>query len=118
MSLRDIRRPSPPQAGGGKRKRAAREEEDGTAMNKRCFPGRLTLEEWLAAPLLDRIDLIWRAQCDLLGSFRYCANKRCRRQRTCGGDAGVCRQRLWSRNKGNPKALAQEWARLDSLKEL
>jgi hypothetical protein len=50
----------------------------------RCFPGRLTLEEWLVARF--RWRLIQRTQADLLGSFRYCVNKRCRRVRACCND--------------------------------
>ena len=49
----------------------------------RSFPGRLTLEEWLARPSRVRNDLVQRAQCDLLGSFRFCTKKPCRRERTC-----------------------------------
>jgi hypothetical protein len=86
---------------------------------QRSFPGRLTLEEWLARPLRARTDLVWRAQCDLLGSFRFCANKRCRRERTCcGDDPGACRQRLWCLGKVKPKTLRQEWSRLERLKSL
>ncbi|HUD88793.1 MAG TPA: hypothetical protein VMR17_20285 [Xanthobacteraceae bacterium] len=86
---------------------------------KRSFPGRLTLEEWLAVPFRKRTDLVWRAQCDLLGSFRFCADKRCRRERTCrGDDPGACRQRLWRRKTGKPKTLCREWARLEGLSEL
>jgi hypothetical protein len=86
---------------------------------QRSFPGRLTLDEWLARPLLARIDLIWRAQCELMGSFRFCADKRCRRARTCAGDdPEACRQRLWCREKVHPKTLWQEWSRLDRLKSL
>jgi hypothetical protein len=86
---------------------------------RRSFPGRLTLEEWLKRPLQARIDLIWRAQCDVLGSFRFCANKRCRRARTCcGGDPEACRQRLWCRKTVKPKTLRQEWSRLEGLKSL
>ena len=85
----------------------------------RSFPGRLTLEEWLARPLRARTDLIRRAQCDLLGSFRFCANKRCRRERTCcGDDPGACRQRLWGLKKVKPKTLRNEWSRLERLKSL
>ena len=58
---------------------------------KRCFPGRLTFEEWLETPSRLRIALIRRAQCDVLGSFRYCTDKRCKRGRRCvGADAVHC----------------------------
>ena len=83
---------------------------------KRSFPGRLTLEEWLGVPWPQRADLILRAQCELLGSFRFCTGKRCRRARTCcGGDAFACRERLWRLMKPRPKTLRREWARLDDL---
>jgi hypothetical protein len=89
-----------------------------TATGRRSFPGRLTLEQWAAIPFRERIHLIWRAQCDLLGSYRYCANKCCKRQRTCSGDALACRQRLWRRNRVKPKPLRQELFRLDQLNAL
>jgi hypothetical protein len=88
-------------------------------IGKRSFPGRLTLEEWLAVPFGKRMALVWRAQCDLLGSFRFCTKKRCRRERTCcGDDPQACRQRLWRLAKAKPKTLRKEWARLDSLSSL
>jgi hypothetical protein len=87
--------------------------------DRRSFPGRLTLEEWLVLPFGARMDLVWRAQCDLVGSFRFCAEKRCRRQRTCcGDDPGACQQRLWRREKVRPKALRWEWSRLARLADL
>jgi hypothetical protein len=85
----------------------------------RSFPGRLTLEEWLARPSRVRTDLIRRAQCDLLGSFRFCARKPCRRQRTCcGDDPRACGDRLWRLKKVRPKTLRREWSRLEDLKSL
>jgi len=96
-----------------------REGKTMKARPTRSFPGRLTLEEWLARPLRARTDLVWRAQCDLLGSFRFCADKRCRRERTCcGDDPGACRQRLWCLGKVKHKTLRQEWSRLERLKSL
>jgi len=92
---------------------------DSWVKGQRSFPGGLTLEEWQAVPFVERIDLIWRAQCDLLGSFRHCDNKRCRRRRTCSGDdTGACRERLWRRKTAKKKALVQEWVRLDALQAL
>jgi hypothetical protein len=88
-------------------------------VGKRSFPGRLTLEEWLAIPLRKRVPMVWRAQCDLLGSFRFCDEKRCRRERICCGDEPeACRQRLWRLKKVKPKILRHELARLDDLKAL
>jgi hypothetical protein len=86
---------------------------------ERSFPGRLTLEEWLLSPRRKRVDLVRRAQCDLLGSFRFCADKRCHRKRTCcAGDPGACRHRLWCLKRGKPKTLRREWSRLERLTEL
>jgi hypothetical protein len=85
----------------------------------RSFPGRLTLEEWLARPWRARTQLVRRAQCDLLGSFRFCTNQRCRRERTCcGDDPEACLQRLWRLKKVKPKTLRNEWSRLERLKSL
>jgi hypothetical protein len=85
--------------------------------NKRSFPGRLTLEEWLVERF--RWRLVERAQADLLGSFRLCANKRCRRLRGCCSDTpDDCRRRLSRLKKVKPKTLLREWARLDRLKAL
>ena len=53
-----------------------REGEELIAMSKRICPGRLTREEWQTVTFLKRLELIKRAQCDLLISFRFCANKR------------------------------------------
>jgi hypothetical protein len=89
------------------------------ALGKRNFPGRLTLDEWLTVSYRARIDLIWRAQCDLLGSFRFCAANPCRRARTCCGDnPEACRRQLWRLKKTMPKTVRNEWARLDRLKDL
>ena len=88
-------------------------------IGKRSFPGRLTLEEWLAIPFRERIPLVWRAQANLFGSFRFCINKRCRRERMCcSDDPEACRQRLWRLKKVRPKTLRKEWARLDDLSRL
>ena len=91
----------------------------GRPQTTRSFPGRLTLEEWLARPSRVRNDLIRRAQCDLLGSFRFCTRKPCRRERTCcGDDPGACGWRLWCLKRVKPKTLRSEWSRLERLKSL
>ena len=91
----------------------------GRPQTERSFPGRLTLEEWLARPSRVRNDLVRRAQCDLLGSFRFCTKKPCRRQRTCcGDDPGACHWRLWCLKRVRPKTLRREWDRLERLKSL
>jgi hypothetical protein len=90
-----------------------REGEGFVAMDKRICPGRLTFEEWQAVPFLKRLALIKRAQCDLLGSFRFCADKRCRRARTCcGDDPDECHERLWRLVKPKPKTLRREYCRI------
>jgi hypothetical protein len=61
----------------------------------------------------------WRAQAALLGSFRFCANKRCRRHRLCCSDEPeVCRKRVWRIKKVVPKTLWNEWARINRLTAL
>ena len=88
-------------------------------IGKRSFPGRRTLEEWLAIPFRQRIRWVWRAQADLLGSFRSCTNKRCRRHRMCCSDEPeACRKRVWRLKKVVPKTLRNEWARIDDLSNL
>ena len=88
-------------------------------IGRHSFPGRRTLEEWLAIPFRARIPLVWRAQADLLGSFRFCTDKRCRRHRRCGSDdPEACRQMLRRFKKPMPKTLWREWARIDRLSHL
>jgi hypothetical protein len=89
---------------------------------KRSFPGRLTLEEWCAASSDTRVLLVRRAQCDLLGSFRFCANKRCKRARTCIGDKPMeCWERVKERRRTSKakrisgRITIFEWARLERL---
>src|ERR1700722_5829817 len=85
----------------------------------RSFPGRLTLEEGLGGPSARPNDFIPGAQCDLLGSFRFCTKKPCRRERTCcGDDPGACGWRLWCLKRVKPKTLREEWSRLERLKSL
>jgi len=84
-------------------------------LRKSNYPDRRTIEEWRALPARQRRELAWRAQCDLLGSFRHCANKRCRRARSCSGDARACVDRLWKLMPSKPKTLRSEIARLDAL---
>ncbi len=94
-------------------------------MTRRSFPGRLTLEQWLMIPWGRRIRLIWRAQADLLGSFRYCTNKRCRRHRLCvSDDPETCWKKIQRLRRGPrgtmvmPKTLRAEWYRLTLLNHL
>jgi len=84
-------------------------------MRERHYPGGLTLEQWQALPRLKRYELAARAQCELLGSFRLCSNKACRRARSCCGDPDACRQKLWQRVGKKPKRLREEYSRLGAL---
>ena len=74
-------------------------------MPKRNYPGRLTREEWQALPRAQCHDLARRGQCDVLGSFRFCTNKRCLRARSCRGDPNACYLKLWRLQKKKPKRL-------------
>ena len=86
------------------------------SIGRRSFPGRLTLEQWYAAGRAERLDLISRAQADLLGSFRFCTVKQCRRARSCRSvDPRQCHQRLRRLYKAIPKPLWWEWARTHDL---
>ncbi len=85
---------------------------------KHDYPGRLTAQQWQALPLAKRRALARRAQCDLLGSFRHCRNKRCRRARTCCADPLACVTRLWSRKSKKSKRLRREYARLGMLADV
>lgn len=89
---------------------------------RRSFPGKLTLEEWRRAPSATRVLLVRRAQCDLLGSYRFCTVKRCKRARTCISDKPMeCWQRVKDRRrtsvakKISGRITILEWARLERL---
>jgi hypothetical protein len=85
-------------------------------MLKRDYPGRLTREEWRALPRQTRNDLAKRAQSDFFGSFRFCANKLCRRARSCSGnDPNACVEKLWTQVRKKPKTLRKEYARIAAL---
>jgi hypothetical protein len=72
--------------------------------------------QWRALPRLERYELVRRAQCDLLGSFRRCTNKMCKRARSCsGGDPDACKERLWRLAKKKPKTLREEYARIGDM---
>ncbi len=89
-------------------------------MHKRKHVSRMKLKDWLALSKDARNDLARRAQCDLLGSFRHCTNKRCRRERWCaGGDPRACKDRLWKLRlrlkKAVPKTLRDAIAKLEDI---
>jgi hypothetical protein len=89
-------------------------------LNKRKRVIRMKLHDWLALSNDARNDLVRRWQCELLGSFRHCTNKRCRRERWCAGsDPRVCKERLWklkwSRKRAMPKTLRDALAKLEDV---
>jgi hypothetical protein len=76
----------------------------------------MKLNDRLALSKDERNDLVRRAQCDLLGSFRHCADKRCRRARWCAsGDPRACVDRLWKLKKPAPKTLRKAVAILEDI---
>ena len=85
-------------------------------MLKHDYPARLTRDEWRVLPREKRRDMATRAQCDLLGSFRFCTNKLCRRLRSCSGnDPHACVEQLWKRVKKKPKTLRKAYARIAAM---
>ncbi len=89
-------------------------------MHKRQHVSRMKLEDLLALAKNARNDLVRRVQCDLLGSFRHCTNKRCRRERWCAGsDPQLCKDRLWTlrlrSKKTAPKILRDAIAKLEDI---
>jgi hypothetical protein len=70
-------------------------------MRRRTYPGRLTHEEWLKRPMDQRCLLVARAQSDLLGLWRSCDKKPCRRAHTCHGDE-QCRKKPVQADLKNP----------------
>jgi len=70
-------------------------------MRARTYPGRLTREEWLKRSVQQRCLLAARAQSDLLGLWRSCGKKPCRRAHACHGDER-CRSRPYQADFKNP----------------
>jgi hypothetical protein len=82
----------------------------------KAYPGGLTREQWRALPRDRRCDLVRRARCDFLGSFRFCSNKACRRARSCASqDPNACVQRLWRLVKKKPKIWRDAYARIGEM---
>jgi hypothetical protein len=65
------------------------------------YPGRLTREEWLQRSVSQRCLLAARAQSDLLGLWRGCSKKPCRRAHACHGDE-LCKLRPREADFTNP----------------
>ncbi len=70
-------------------------------MRRRTYPGRLTREEWLKLSMGQRYLLAARADADLLGLWRSCSKKPCRRGHVCRGDER-CRGRPYAADFKNP----------------
>jgi|SRR5579883_578990 len=68
---------------------------------KRLYPGRLTREQWLKLPIWRRTQLAARARSDLLGLWRTCSKKPCRRAHGCCGDER-CALRPYQADFKNP----------------
>ncbi len=71
------------------------------------IPRRMTLRQWRRLPFPSRWWYLARAQCNLLGYWRDCKNRRCRRARRCL-EPQPC---YWDRKAATPPA---EWARADA----
>jgi hypothetical protein len=52
----------------------------------RDYPGRLTRDDYYALPAAQRWLLAMRAKSDLLGLWRTCSKKPCRKAHACQGD--------------------------------
>ena len=65
------------------------------------YPGRLTLEQWMAHSIGQRRLQTDRAQSDLLGLWKSCGKKPCRRAHACQGDS-KCRLRPYQADFNNP----------------
>jgi len=85
-------------------------------LHKRDQVARMRLRDWEALSKKERNDLVRRTQCDLLGSFRHCADRRCRRARWCASsDPRACKDRLWRTKKTAAKALRNAVATLEDI---
>jgi hypothetical protein len=70
-------------------------------MRNRLYPGRLTRQQWLTLTIGERALLAARAESDLLGLWRSCGRKPCRRAHACCGDAR-CSARPYAADFKNP----------------
>ena len=67
----------------------------------RTYPARLTREQWLKLSIAQRRLLAARAESDLLGLWRACRKKPCRRAHTCRGDEH-CKLRPYEADRKSP----------------
>jgi len=70
-------------------------------MHQGRYPGRLTRQQWLALSVSQRCLLAARAQSDLLGLWKSCRKKPCRRGHACHGDKR-CKSKPWQTDLNNP----------------
>ena len=70
-------------------------------MRMRTYPGRLTREQWLKLSIAQRRLLAARGESDLLGLWRSCRKKPCRRAHACCGDE-QCKLRPYQADYKNP----------------
>jgi hypothetical protein len=70
-------------------------------MRMRTYPGRRTREQWLKLAVSQRRLLAARAESDLLGLWRACGKKPCRRAHACLGDQR-CNLRPYEADYKNP----------------
>jgi hypothetical protein len=70
-------------------------------MRRGTYPGRLTREEWLQRSVRERALLAARAGADLLGLWKSCSKKPCRRAHACQGDES-CKSRPYAADFKNP----------------
>jgi hypothetical protein len=52
---------------------------------KKKYPGRRTFQQWKLLTYQERNAWVTQAKCDLLGLWKTCRKRRCRRDRTCRG---------------------------------
>ena len=70
-------------------------------MRMRTYPGRLTRQQWLKLSVAQRRLLAACAESDLLGLWRCCRKKPCRRAHACRGDES-CKLRPYQADYRNP----------------
>jgi hypothetical protein len=70
-------------------------------MRMRTYPGRRTREQWLKLSVWQRRLFAARAESDLLGLWRTCRKKPCRRAHACHGDER-CKLRPYEADYKNP----------------
>jgi len=100
-----------PRSGGGRDQKLGK-----LTLHKRDQVTRMKIHDWLALSKDERNDLVRRAQCDLLGSFRHCADKHCRRARWCASaDPRACKDKLWRFQRTKPKTLRKAVAKLEDI---